>query len=554
MFAKLKNYRKLLVNAMMLAPVELVACLIFYVVAVYSYHTDYRVDDWILSLPACFSLIYIVNRLTDKSGVRWLYYVSILAVAGFWWWGLSPGTSRYWITLLISQIGVGLAVKQRGDTAFLDHVLCYVRDMAGALFLAFLGWLLAWGIYTSMIYIFDLDAMTARFSAYSSQVALLLVAPLIFLMFNTRPDRHFTANAFFGVLVNFILSPALLIYNLILYAYFIKIAVLWSLPKGGIAYMVLSFVALFMISKSVQGFLRNRYYDWYYNYFSWWILPPVILLWISSLYRIREYGWTEGRVYLVLTVVMATLTLILFLNARSGRYKWVAVLVAGGFALFTYIPGINAEALGVYSQERRMERIIPLLYSQQEWKWTKNTDSLTLQRYKILYNSARYVRNIKGDDYVQAKFGFTERDMASIIPEEAMEWGEPENDRNHIFLSYEENQSFPIAGFDTLEMINWYRSEDNLYFKNEGSRLLLYDKEKLFIDIDMNPFFREKLAENGVDTAGLLTQELLEGMKSVFQTYEQGNIRIVLEAIGINARERSVYRAEPRFLLKRKEE
>lgn len=229
----------------------------------------------------------------------------------------------YWVTFLVTQLLVTLAVKQGDNESFVENILCYIRDLASAGLLAFLGWLLAWGIYGSVIYIFDIRAIEWRYTVYSSQTAFFLVAPLLFLMFDSRHDEGFRSNSFLGVLTNFILSPALLIYNLILYIYFVKIVIIWSLPKGGIAYMVLSFVALLLISKAVQPVLKRRYYDWYYNYFSFWILPSLVMLWISTLYRVGEYGWTEWRVYLMLTTFIVTVTMVLFLITRWGKYQWV---------------------------------------------------------------------------------------------------------------------------------------------------------------------------------------------------------------------------------------
>ena len=70
-------------------------------------------------------------------------------------------------------------------------------------------------------------------------------------------------NKLFDVLLNYVLSPALLIYAVILYLYFVKVAVLWSLPKGAVAYIVVSFISATFILKSCQPFLERRYYEWF---------------------------------------------------------------------------------------------------------------------------------------------------------------------------------------------------------------------------------------------------------------------------------------------------
>lgn len=552
MIIKIKDFRELFRSVITLAPVELGGAVIFFLVATVTYRPEARISDWLWSFPACFSLIYAVNRFTHLTSVRWLYYLSGLSVAGFWWWELSPDGSMFWITLIVSQLLVSLTVKQKDNVSFVENVLCYVRDMSGALLLAFLGWLLSWAIYGSVVYIFDLSFHDWSFSAYSLQTAGFLVAPLIFLMFNARGKGRFGVNAFFRVLINFIVSPALLIYNLILYIYFIKIAVEWSLPKGGIAYMVLSFIALLTITKSWQLVLSRRYYDWYYRYFSFWVLPPLVMLWISVLYRIEEYGWTEWRVYLMLTTLVATMTMILFFTSRWGKYKWISIMAMGILFLFTYFPGINAKVLGLRSQENRIQNALDFLYSKEDGTWREDTDTLTLENYKVLYNSSLYVERAKDTAYMKKHFGITWGDLDHLIPEKAMTWidGYDRGGIQTVLLSYWEDKIFDIRNFDSLQMVSPYQNENEVYSEMNDGWLSVYRQKDTLVHMDLNPVFRKRLVENGID---IITQEKLEKVKELFRVYDQGNKRIILGNIQINPDDLSVEDVSLRFLLIRKE-
>ena len=109
--------------------------------------------------------------------------------------------------------------------------------------------------------------------AYSSSIAFAGILPLLFLLFNREKEEEEGVNKLFDVLLNYVLSPALLIYAVILYLYFVKVAVLWSLPKGAVAYIVVSFISATFILKSCQPFLERRYYDWFYRYSGWAVLP-----------------------------------------------------------------------------------------------------------------------------------------------------------------------------------------------------------------------------------------------------------------------------------------
>lgn len=60
--------------------------------------------------------------------------------------------------------------------------------------------------------------------------------------------------------------------------------------------------------------------------------------------------------------------------------------------VFTYIPGISARMLGLYSQENRVKKALELLYDQQQKKWVVATDSVTSGYYRTLYHASWYVQ------------------------------------------------------------------------------------------------------------------------------------------------------------------
>lgn len=546
-FIRLNNFRKELKDAVVQTPVELVVSVVFFIAAVVSFSQNQEIDNWLWSFPACFSLVHAVNR----SLVRGLYYLSVLSILAFERWSMEIDSSIYWITLVISQLIVLLSVKQNDNKSFVENALGYAGNLIGAILLSLLGWLLTWGIYRSVVYIFDLP-VADHFMNYAALTAFFLMAPLLFLMFHARRKEGFKVNAFFGVLINFIVSPALLIYNLILYIYILKIVWVWTLPKGGIAYLVLSFAALLGGSKAVQMVLRRRYYDWYYNYFSWWILPALVLLWISALQRVGEYGWTEWRVYLMLMVLIVTATTLLFFNSRWRKYKHVVGMAVGMFMLFTYIPGMNAEAWGVRSQENRMRKSIQFLYIQNGNRWTENTDSLSLKYYKTLQSSVYYVQCFKTQEYMLRHFGFTSENFFSLIPEKARNLILGNEEDPVFWLNLCSSQEFNITNFDSLLFVSPYPQEDNLYYSVTDGYLVVGRKQDTLLQVDLNPLFRERLVENGIDTTGKLNRQKVEEMKSLFQEYRLGDKKIILDNIRINADKVSIEDVDLRCLLIRK--
>ena len=64
----------------------------------------------------------------------------------------------------------------------------------------------------------------------------------------------------------------------------------------------------------------------------------------------------------MLITCIATVTMILFFNVRWGKYRWVSSVSVVLLVVFTYIPGISARMLGLYSQENRVKEAMELLY------------------------------------------------------------------------------------------------------------------------------------------------------------------------------------------------
>ncbi len=553
MLTKFSYLRESFQRAAKGAPMELIACILYYVIAVFSFYMNDKAENWVWSFPACFCLIFVVNRLTVASPNRWAYYLSGFFIPGFWLWDLPVDSSLYWITLIVSQLLVLLTVRKPGNERFVENALCYVGDLAGAIVLSFLSWLLALAIYWSVVYIFDLQAKEWNYMVYSSQTAFFLIAPILFLMFHSQQKEGFYSNSFFRVLVNFILSPALLAYNAVLYLYFVKIAWAWSLPKGWIAGMVLSFVTLLFMAKAAQTVLQRRFYDWYYNHFSLWVLAPVVMLWISIFHRIGAYGWTEWRLYLVLSAVVATMAMTLFFYAPWRKFKWVALFAVGLLVLFTYVPGLNARTLALHSQERRISGAMEQLYDRKQDKWVHPADSVTFEQYKTLYHSFVYVQKLKDESYMREKYGLTRNELNHLLPPNVMDRiNGREANRDYLSVSFYEDQEVDIVGYDTLYLVDSY-SKGGVYYRFENGLLTIYRQKEVLLTLDLTAVVRERLAEKGLERGEDFAYLKFEKEKLGFRVYTQGNKLVVLSNISIDVNDFTVKNAIPQFLLIRKE-
>lgn len=93
------------------APMELIACILFYMVAVISFSMNDKAENWLWSFPACFCLIFVVNRLTVASPTRWVYYLSVFFYSRLLAVGFAFGQFHV-LGYLTSQSTAGVAYGQ----------------------------------------------------------------------------------------------------------------------------------------------------------------------------------------------------------------------------------------------------------------------------------------------------------------------------------------------------------------------------------------------------------------------------------------------------------
>jgi len=143
----------------------------------------------------------------------------------------------------------------------------------------------------------------------------------------TTPDFLTRAIGFLG---QFILTPLLLIYALILLAYAGQIVITQTFPTGVIGWLVLTFVVTGAATWLVlhPQFLRERaLVRLFHRSWFWLTVVPIALYAVAVWVRIDAYGFTTERVILVAGGCWAALVSIAFL-LRRGDLRLIPGLAA----------------------------------------------------------------------------------------------------------------------------------------------------------------------------------------------------------------------------------
>ena len=410
---KVKTIAQQLLRSPREFPVEAAMGVAFFLIA--ALHTsssqwavkiaDYLQYDILMLFVPLIVLTFRLHRVN-----RWAYILSGLLFIPLMALDLKPFvlTCGFWFTYVLAAILLVAGTWKMDNRSFAAHALHVVKMLFFGVVISVLLTLAVMAIVASFVYIFDITQPVHLYE-YILEFIWFAIAPQVCCsLISHDEDKVKEPSRVLSIILNFILSPAVIIYTVILYVYFIKIALEWDLPKGGVAWMVMGFITVALIGRLMQYVLSKRYYDWFYRRFPLIAVAPLILYWIGSIYRIRLYSFTESRFYLMVADLLMTLFVMMLVWRRSRRFQLMALISGAAIILFTYIPGISAKSIGLRCQTERMERLMQdlKLIDKKTGKLVAYVDVPTILKDSLQCNHYQDVCSVI--DYVREDMGYDE--------------------------------------------------------------------------------------------------------------------------------------------------
>lgn len=508
-------------------------------------------------VPLFFSLSYVLNNLIKCPRGRWAYYLSWLIIIPFWWVDIEPWlkSAGYFVSLAVALLSILVCRRTTDNTRFTTQSLRYVVNLIVAGIFASTAWSLLVGIYYSIAYFFNLDWNNNNFFFYSTMLAYVIALPLMFLAFNSSNlDKEWKPTKFLDILLNYIITPALLVYTAILYAYFVKIAVAWSLPQGLVATMVLAFAVVAIIAKACQPLLGKRHFGWFFNNFSLISLPALIMFWVSVLYRISAYGLTELRVYLLLGCVVMTYAILMFVFKGKGRYYTVVLLAIGLLALFTYLPFMSAKHIAYTNQHNRVERAAERLGMLDEngeflpFDQMPAYDSTLTKDYEIIYNSLDHIYGSKYNTFGDVSTHNFNRHYPFDEQYDGTAARSPRQNIEYSVYLYSYLDSRDISDYNKMVKLGTssYSSHDYCYYEVDNRTLTVFrrktdietdaDAEKQYdtlLTVSYADILASGLAKAGLSADSLPAKETLSQHREALTNYEFDGGMLIFSSLDI---------------------
>ena len=546
---KIRSGAEALWRAVKAHPVEIVILLYVCVVGCYGMSHPKVLDGddgvapwWFRPMSLAPFMVVAAYSLQPlrKRGIRWLP-LYMLPLAGMVAACAMPflidwtEETAYWIAACVA-LPLWMCVRHRltDNEPFVRRNVQMAWSAARALLIAGILYLLYAAIVYTIKSLFDIPHKT--WDGWYEQAALLLfcgLAPVLFFAMEDRP-APVEIRRFWAVLLNWVLTPALLIYTVVLYVYAAKILFTWNLPKGGVAIMVTVFFVVFLLTKMLQMLTEPQPFKWFYDRFGLFVLPLLALFWTGVARRLADYGLTESRYYLLLVGALMTACVLVFLFRNRRGYFALAAGALAVVLLTVLVPGLRGERIAQRAQIQRVRTIATQLDRLNDDGTLRlpepdPTDTLNMEEHRRLYQSLDYI----GDNDMLAlkqEFGLSSpkayletlseltRNYASAWSEERAEEVVVEESEEWVNLLYNDERPLDIRGYSRVyaERVGWWVQDTDETAVKVGQ----------CINIPIKQIWAEQMQKYGF-TDQEPTEEWLKAHENELLVYQTDNVLVV---------------------------
>lgn len=359
MFRKLQHFGLMIKNAMIKHPLEIL--FVTYMTAILmqnvgNYEEFRSYENLIALAPICFVLLYLVR----SSKAYWLLTPVPIAVALF---SNHIGIelmmdSRYWAVAACTFLCLISQYWHKDNRRFVDEMTNKLINLVFAGALATIIFAVLSCITIAITALFDLEHYSydifERFGIFTGFWAF----PALFL---TLEQQHATNDSLYlnrvgEMLLNWILSPSLIIYTAIIYAYVVFITAKGQMPNGIVANVAFPYLTVGLAIQAVQLLLQNAKWQWFYRYFAYLALLPLALVWYAIYIRLSNYGLTESRIYLVIGASTLSICYGLLLFKHFSQYRLFSAISIAVILVSVFV--LDPQKIALEDQTQRLDNYL----------------------------------------------------------------------------------------------------------------------------------------------------------------------------------------------------
>ncbi|MCF6463629.1 DUF4153 domain-containing protein [Clostridium sp. Cult1] len=353
-----------------------------------------------IPLSLCVKLIYEKKKYSNR----------VYEVIGYIFGGVI--LILYYLFLL-KDFSMTSMVRYIGVSLFLYLAFAYIpwigrkADYESYIIKVFSSFFLT-AIYSFVLYLgisailFTIDQLfnaniPGKYFYYTFLIIAGIFAPSLFLARIPEIDEDFSEYEYpksLKVLLLYIVIPLIAIYSTILYAYFLKIIITRIWPQGLVShlvlwYSVLSVAVIFFITPILD---MDR---WAYRFKFWLsklILPILIMMFISIGIRVKTYGITENR-YFILVLGLWVLGIMLYFAFSRKLNNIIIPISLSIIALNSVFGPLSSFSISKLSQNNRLKSILTRNHMLEGSKILKAPEDISIEDKEEISAILRYFEN-----------------------------------------------------------------------------------------------------------------------------------------------------------------
>lgn len=202
------------------------------------------------------------------------------------------------------------------------------------------------------------------------------------------------------VLSQYILTPLVAIYLVLLTAYLAKILITGDWPSGWVGYLVASVAVVGLLGFLLVAPLRDEEGEaWIRTYARWLfigLIPASVMFLLALWKRIEPYGLTEMRVLGFLLGLWLLGIALYYLFRRNAGIHLIPVSLAILFLITLYGP-VSATNLSVASQARRLRALLAQQSESTPLSTTAQVEVSATLRFLLQHDAPDAIRDALGD-------------------------------------------------------------------------------------------------------------------------------------------------------------
>lgn len=320
-------------------------------------HNAFMLHAIVLS-PFYFAAIYLSNLHRIAYRLSWLY-----PLLGTLCFGYLEAIENFPLELagfaLLHALLFFTKGFERDNRKFTHLTLVTLINTTFAGILSGIVYLIICGILSGVAFLFAFDIPFELYEKVSFFVMIFGTA-FFFLMLESRTAEyhpHQDGLLYAGeILINWIFSPAVMIYTAIVYVYLAMILLQFELPVGRVSTVILPYLGLGLVCIALRQFSARPKWQWFYCYFAHLSLIPLGLLWLGIYERVSEYGLTEPRIFLIAISALVTLFILCSLRPAWLQYRMFSAFTMAMIACVLII--FSPTKLSEQSQHRQFVKVM----------------------------------------------------------------------------------------------------------------------------------------------------------------------------------------------------